>query len=190
MKSLRTGSQMRTFAAVMNAPEAGESTSRQRIGPALALASAVLLGMVIPTTSFWIADYEGGAAGTEIHYRVGLSQTRICRNDECQERGLSQLGLGDSWGRGAAMSLGGLVVTAFLLVMVAATFRRPGWTRHLGWVTTILILFTAAMLVFAHLALPFDGTSPGWSFVVAFGGLALGLSAAGLRANPVRITSE
>lgn len=144
------------------------------------MVGAALLAAAASAASWWQSEAGG------LVYRFGLSAAEICQRDQCHGRGLAQLGVDPAWGQTALTALAALVATSVLLVAMASTFRASGWKRHLGWVSAVMVLFTAALLIVVHLRQPFEGVSPGWPLIVAFLGLALGLMAAGLRSAPAR----
>jgi len=144
----------------------------------LAVVGAALLAAAVPARSWWQS-----AAG-DLHYRFGLSAAEICRGSECHARPLAQLGVDPTWGQTALAALAALIATAVVLLAMALTFRASGWKRYLGWVSAVMVLFAAALVVVVHLQQPFEGVAPGWPLFAAFLGLASGLLAAGLRSAP------
>ncbi|MBT8491418.1 MAG: hypothetical protein KJO07_00040 [Deltaproteobacteria bacterium] len=158
----------------MTNPTTGRSGSRPVLGPALAVVAAGLLAVAALSTSWW-------QAGGEMSYQLGLFQAELCRADSCQSRSLADLGIDSTWTKMGGLALGAALTSGLLLLLMAVSFTRRDWLKHLGWVTTVMVLFTASLVVMAHLRQPFDQVEPGWALVMGFLGLGLALMVAGLR---------
>ena len=169
----------------MTTDNAGESTSRKQLGPAMALVAAALLAIGSLTSAWW--QSEGDQQQT---YQVGLFRAEICRGDDCTSRTLAGLGIDATWSKMGGAALGGALTSGMLLLIMAMSFGRKDWRRHLGWVTAVMVLFTASLVVMAHLRKPFDEVSPGWGLFVGFLGLGLALMASGLRLVAARPPAE
>ena len=158
----------------MTGENTGRSASRPVIGPALAVVATGLLAASALATSWW------QSAG-EMSYRVGLFRAEMCRAGSCQSRGLGELGVDPTWSKMGAAAMGAALTCGLLLLVMAASYTKSDWRRHLGWVTAVLVLFTASLVAMTHLRNPFEDVAPGWALFVAFIGLGIALMAAGLR---------